>query len=504
MNEQAHDLSGSLGFGKAAGAAAALTLAGISAAVAVRGALPFLLVVALLGTLSLAYLAWHVDPAWTLTASIILSIFQGWWGQLGPLGSLPVPPDRLLLLAGALAVILRAPPVRNRPEFKAEPIHWLLLAALVFAAGSALAAGTFFSKSGFFRLFDRFGAGPFLMFALAPLVFASERRRNILLGALTALGAYLGLTALFETISLHALVVPRYILDPNLGFHVGRARGPFLEAEANGIALFFCAVSAIVAGTIYRQRAGIRIACSLVAVLCLAGDLFTLSRAVWLGTAVAIAVTLVSVRPLRRFLLPAVVGALGIVVIPLVLIPGLASSAGKREAEQVTLWDRANLNAAAARAIEAKPLLGVGWDRFADVSEPLFRRSPGRPLTAVGPQSCDSLPDAGKRPGPGGFPPKCTEPVHNSYLSNLAELGVVGGGLWVVALIFAFSGAIGRRGPPEFIPWRVGLLAITVMWAVVAFFTPLEGPFSPIVLWVWAGITWASATKSGGVAVSTS
>ena len=33
---------------------------------------------------------------------------------------------------------------------------------------------------------------------------------------------------------------------------------------------------------------------------------------------------------------------------------------------------------------------------------------------------------------------------------------------------------------------------MAIMWGVVIFFTPLEGPFSPVVLWTWAGIVWAS------------
>ena len=90
------------------------------------------------------------------------------------------------------------------------------------------------------------------MFAIAPLAFRTEAQRKIFLGVLVALGGYLGLTALFETVGPHALVFPRYITNPELGYHVGRARGPFLEAEANGIALFICGIAAAVAASTWR------------------------------------------------------------------------------------------------------------------------------------------------------------------------------------------------------------------------------------------------------------
>ncbi len=258
-----------------------------AAVTANRGALPFLAILGILGLASFAYLAWNIDPAWTLTGSIVLSVFGSYWGQLGPLGYFPVTPDRLLLVAGTAALLLRAPGARDRGAMRIEPVHWLLAATLAFAVVSGLASETLFSNSGFFRLFDRFGIAPFLMFTIAPVAFPTERHRRIFLAALVALGGYLGLTALFEAAGPHGLVFPRYIVNPDLGFHLGRARGPFLEAEANGIALFVCGTAAVVAAITWRGRPLIKALCCLVAGLALAGCLFTLSRGVWLGAAVA-------------------------------------------------------------------------------------------------------------------------------------------------------------------------------------------------------------------------
>ena len=472
-------------------ATAGLVAAAIAAVGVNRGALPLLMLLGLLGLTSLAYLAWHVDPAWTLSGSVALSVFGGYWGQLGPLGYLPVTPDRLMLVAGAGALLLRAPGARHREPLRLEPVHWLLLGAIAFAVVSALISGTLLSKSEFFRLFDRFGVAPFLMFTIAPLAFPTERHRMIFLGVLVALGGYLGLTALFETVGPHALVFPRYITNPELGFHVGRARGPFLEAEANGIALFLCGTAAAVAATTWRSSALVKGLCWLVVCLCFAGCLFSLSRGVWLGAAVAIVLTLLFFRPVRGLLVPALVGIPLVVVLLISLVPGLAASVDDRGNDKSSVWDRENLNAAALRMVEARPLLGFGWGRFTDVSPPYFWQAANRPLTAVGAQSCDSLP-AGARQTTDGSRPQCTVPVHNAYLSNAAELGLIGVTLWIAAGVAAIGGAIVRRGPPWAFSWRIGLFAMAIMWAVVNFFTPLEGPFSPVVLWTWAGIVWAS------------
>lgn len=78
---------------------------------------------------------------------------------------------------------------------------------------------------------------PFTLFHLAQLVFTEEQRiRRFEVFALVVL-AYLSFTAIVFLLGLHGLVFPKFILDPNLGYHAERARGPFLQAVANGVSL---------------------------------------------------------------------------------------------------------------------------------------------------------------------------------------------------------------------------------------------------------------------------
>ncbi len=431
-------------------------------------------------------MVWHVDPAWTLTASLCLSMFDSNWAHVG-LPASPVPPDRALLVLGVAALLLHAPGASDRGRIRLRPIHWLLIATLVYALGSALASGTLTTNSGFFRVFDRFGIAPFALFVLAPLAFPDQRRRKVLLGALIVTGAYLSLTALFETVGPQALVFPKFILDPNLGIHTDRARGPFLEAEANGIALYFCGVAAVIGTFVWRDRPGLKRAMVAVALLCALGCLFTLSRAVWLAAVVSTLVAWIGFGHASRGVLkPLAAGAI-IIAATFFLIPGFSSKASERFGSQPSLWDRSNLNSAATNMIEAKPLFGFGWSTFSSTSQPYFRQASDIPLTAVGSGPCTgNTSTASDQPQP-----TCTSIVHNSYLSNGAELGLVGLALWIASLTFGVGGAVLRRGPPESLPWRAGLLAVALMWCGVVFFTPLEGPFSPELLWLWAGLVGA-------------
>ena len=117
--------------------------------------------------------------------------------------------------------------------------------AATYATIDAFASHTLTTNAGFFKLVDRFGLIPFLLFGLAPVIYRNERQRRILLGFMVVLGLYLGLIALFETVGLDSLVVPHYILDPNIGLSnvnsqgvaIDRARGPFLDAVSNGVAI---------------------------------------------------------------------------------------------------------------------------------------------------------------------------------------------------------------------------------------------------------------------------
>ena len=154
-------------------------------------------------------------------------------------------------------------------------------------------------------------------------------------------------------------------------------------------------------------------------------------------------------------------------------VPGLHAKLDARAVSQKPVWDRLNSDAAALRMFESRPLLGYGWGTFPRYSPHFYHVAKDYPLSSVG-------------------------EVHNVVLSNAAELGVVGLGLWLLGLTAAMIAPFRRRGPPSLEPWKLGLVAVAVAWFVQANFAPLAYAFDNYLPWLFAGIAFGlpeAATK---------
>lgn len=410
------------------------------------------------------YLIWVTPPHYLFTAALLLTPFDGSWPQMHVPGALS--PDRILLAFGALSVMVRGTGARHRPALQLSGAHWLLAGVSVYAIASAFVAGTLTQKVPGLKLLEAFGIFPFLAFALAPVVFPTARERSTLLKGLVALGAYLSLTTLFEMAGPKSLVFPRYILDPHYGIHYGRGRGPFVDAVANGFALYACAVACVIAVYLWRSRAW-RIFAAAIAALCAVGTVLTLERSVWIGTVVASLVLVLVVPAARRIGVPLILAGAVLVGGALVLVPGLDAKAGARASDQLSVWDRENLERTALNMIWARPLFGFGWGRYQQVDTPYFQQSPEYPLVGT------------------------NADLSNYVLGYAEELGLVGVTLWIVALLIGVGGALVVRGPPDLEPWRAGLLAIFIFFAIMESFVP-PTVFANLTLWMWAGVVWSA------------
>ena len=142
--------------------------------------------------------------------------------------------DRIAFLLLVFVVLLRALVLRRR----------LTIAASGHVAhGGIVDAGAWaaFSPSRMtpqsWSVFAAKWVVPFALYHLAGSVFdnpASLRRFETF--ALIVLG-YLCLIAILFLFGAKGFIFPRYILDESLGIHADRARGPFLQAVANGVTL---------------------------------------------------------------------------------------------------------------------------------------------------------------------------------------------------------------------------------------------------------------------------
>ena len=428
-----------------------------------RGVSLFPWAVGLLLAASVAYIVWQLDPAYGMSAAVVLSAFAGNWPKLGVPG--PLSPDRLLLAAAILAVLLRSPASAERPKLQITGTHVLLALAATYAVASALFVGTLTENNSFLRLIDTFGIMPFLLFLTAPLAFRTHAQRQILLVAFVVLGVYLGLIALFETVRLDELIFPKYIVDPSYGIHVGRGRGPFVEAVTNGLALFTCAVACAIAVAQWRGPQA-RVIAGAVGLLCLVGSFLCLERSVWIAVTLATCIGMLATRGARRYLVPVIVGLVVGLGAALLFVPGLQETVTERVDQKETLWDRRNLARAAINMVEAKPLLGFGWSRFQKESADYFQQSADFPLTAT------------------------TFGVHNTPLAYAADLGLVGVTLWALGLLFGVGGALLTRGPPDLLPWRIGLLSVAVATLIVISAVP-PSAWPNRAIWLLAGVVWS-------------
>jgi O-antigen ligase len=252
-------------------------------------------------------------------------------------------------------------------------------------------------------------------------------------------------------------------MDPGVGIQFGRARGPFLGSEADGLVMAACAFAGGVTAVRFQglwRRIG-----ALAAVAALAGCLLTLTRSVWLGAVLGIVVAGLSTPRLRRLLPAALATGAVALVLGLTLVPGLSDKVTARATVQRSLYDRQNVNAAAFRAIDQHPLDGVGWMKFLDVGTDYVRQSPTYPITNVKIE------------------------VHNVVLGRAAELGLPGAGLWVACIVAGPLAAVFRRvGKGDLAGWRVVSIGVLSAWGVAIMSSPVPYPLPNLLVWLLPGV----------------
>ena len=303
--------------------------------------------------------------------------------------------DRVAFVVLLIAVAGRAALLREN-LFVFERATWPMLGLTVLALASV--AGQSFDLVGWSLLASKLVV-PFAMFHIAALIFTSEARlRQFEIFCLVVL-SYLTFTAIAFLSEAHALIFPRFILNPDLGIHVDRARGPLLQAVANGVSLIVLGLVALhsyIRGKMRRTAIAVLLAAVPIAILA------TLTRAVWLSFAAALlAVALLFWRARSRRLF------LAIFIVAISALALLFSSQQLRS----TLHDRLNEEG----PIEFRQAVYSGaWEMFLE-----------RPLLGWGfHQMQDELPRHVT-----GYHEKILY-AHNTYLELLAEQGAVGFGLY--------------------------------------------------------------------------
>jgi putative inorganic carbon (hco3(-)) transporter len=317
--------------------------------------------------------------------------------------------DRVAFALLVIGVVGRAIVLRQ-PIFLISRASWPMLGLTLIALASAMSQP--FDHEAWSLLASKFIV-PFTMFHLAQLVFSEEKRlRHFETFALIVL-AYLCFTSIAFLVGARSLIFPRFILDDTLGAHADRARGPLLQAVANGVSLNMLGVLAF--HSYRRGRAkGVKVLLLLASVP--VAILATMTRAVWLSF-VATVIALIFLAKNRRArwlgLGLVIVGALGMVIV--------FTSSDLDDALMDRLEERGPVDFRQA-------VYAGSWQMFLE-----------RPLTGWGfHQMPDELPRYVS-----GYSEKLLYP-HNTYLELLVEHGIVGLALylWLIWELWRLGGGL--------------------------------------------------------------
>jgi O-antigen ligase len=366
----------------------------------------FLLVIAVIAAAVWAVaLAVRVSPLVGCLVFLLLTVCFGHEFLSFDFGSLPLTLDRIWI--GVLVLWFLVQYKLGGLDLK--PLAWVdmvLLGFLALITTSTFVAGPLGKTAGGSPLWHLVVgyAIPAVLYLVARKSALTERGVVMVHGFLALFGIYLGLTGVAEMTGQWWLVFPRYIADPEIGLHFGRARGPMVQSVSFGLYLGICLAAALL--WMQRMRRTGKLLMLPALVLPLAAAVLTLTRSVWMGTGLAL-LLLASILLqgwVRKFVLFGAVGAAAIAVAANVdnlvgfqregTVDDTRSSAAARASFAYVSW----------QMFQDRPLLGFGFGQFAEAKLPyLDDRSTSLNLESIRPLS-----------------------HHNTYLSLLVELGLVG------------------------------------------------------------------------------
>jgi O-antigen ligase len=260
---------------------------------------------------------------------------------------------------------------------------------------------------------------------------------------LLAFGVYLSLTAIFEVTKQWSLVVPSFISDPKLGIHFGRARGPMLQSVRLGMCLNF-ALAALWTFPFWLQshRKWAWILNAALSPLFLVAILLTYTRSIWMGAGVIVVVLMLTMLRGRTRIFA--VGSLAVCGLFGGLVIGPNLVAFKREYTEAETLESTRMRGAFAyvswKMFQEKPIAGFGFNQFQVYNRPyLDDRTTNIRLESIR-----------------GYV------HHNSYLSLLVDLGLVGGTLFLLVSVAFLRNA--------WIIWRHPMVSDYARSAAVLFF----------------------------------
>lgn len=249
---------------------------------------------------------------------------------------------------------------------------------------------------------------PFVLFHFAASIFRRQKSlRKLEIFSLIAL-SYLTFISVMFLFDLKFLIYPCFIINESIGIHTDRARGPLLQAVANGVCL---TVLGIIALDCYRRRTLRGIWALILFLTVPLALLATRTRAVWLSAAVAVSYLAIFGHNsrLRR-------PALAMCSIAVAVICGAWLWVSDTDALHDRLLDRS--------PVEFRlDMYRAGWQMFLE-----------KPIAGWGGEAI-TQPEIERRIS--NFHPE-RYLFHNTYLELAVERGLIGTGLYAWLMICLF------------------------------------------------------------------
>jgi O-antigen ligase len=375
---------------------------------------PAILVLGVLGALAIFFLALQ-RPITALAVWLIISTVLSEYILFPNAATLHVHLSRVLLTALIVGLTFGWAPRARRVNTSVLPAT-LIVILTIWTVFSAVWTGTFFRADGT-RNLSVFITGflvPGMVLYLSSYFPVSLKDLRSVCMLLFGLLGYMIFTAFCEHFHINALIFPPYILDPSIGIHAERARGPIVNAAENGgmiAVLLFVGVHTVLYGFNGAMRWLSSFGLLALGALAL---FFTETRGTWLAFAGGLAVMLLHRQCRAVVMVLGGIGAAGLAVFVVTSGVSVGTIAMKNplptrsDNTSDTVDFRMNLYRESIQPFQEHPLVGWGLGTFTNE---------------------DYLFDAY-----GGSSTISTAVLHDTLVAITLESGIVGGVLYVAFL----------------------------------------------------------------------
>ena len=310
-------------------------------------------------------------------------------------------------------------------------IELTMMSLCIYIIFSMILSGTIFDKEKGLTLNTLLSGYvvPFSIFFLSQNLIDNEERTRKVFLFFIMIGTYLSVTGIAEYFKWNSLVFPKYIMSPWIGIHYGRARGPFLQATVEGTVLGMILFMTFYIFT-FTNKAWKKICLSLLMILILTTVLFTMQRASWLGVIIPLFLIPIFFKQARTVI---IMGYLALAIFGFTQYASdslkLSSYSAGDEAREESIvkkisgrttaggsvYGRINLYITAWKMFTERPLMGFGYNSYGEHNRQYMGPVKGIPYKGV--ISAENT-------------------LHDSWMSILVELGLVGMSLILFILFF--------------------------------------------------------------------